>query len=248
MEAFLYSDSPYPIRSDLADANRLVWDHISGAGSWWTAAERVAIAAEVRHARSCGLCVERKGALSPNAVDGRHDSGDSLPDAAVDAVHRIVTDQSRLSEAWVRSLEGEGIHDGHYVELLSIVVFVVNIDAFHEGLGLPLEELPAPRDGAPDGYRPDALAGGEAWVPMLGGGSTAAAESDLYGDLPHAANVLRALSLVPDAVRCLRAIEPAYYIGPPEIVDPTNNAGRAISRRQIELVAARVSALNECFY
>lgn len=31
------------------------------------------IAAEVRHARSCPLCADRKVALSPNAVEGAHD-------------------------------------------------------------------------------------------------------------------------------------------------------------------------------
>ena len=114
MERFLYRDSPFPVRQDIVDVNRRTWERISRAGSWWTAAERVAIAAEVRNAHSCTSCRVRKQGLTPTAVEDRHGSGEGLPEAAVDAVHRIVTDHSRLSEDWVRGLARAGISDGHY--------------------------------------------------------------------------------------------------------------------------------------
>ena len=57
---------------------------------------------------------------------------------------------------------------------------------------------------------------------------------------------MRALSLVPDEVRMLRRLSEAHYLPIEKIPDPTCH--RALDRMQMELVAARVSALNECFY
>jgi hypothetical protein len=59
-------------------------------------------------------------------------------------------------------------------------------------------------------------------------------------------NIMRALSLVPDAARMLRRLSAAHYIREDQIPDPTIR--RILDRSQMELVAARVSALNQCFY
>jgi hypothetical protein len=61
-------------------------------------------------------------------------------------------------------------------------------------------------------------------------------------------NVVRAMSLVPDAVRQLRELSAAQYLPLQQVTDVRAEPGRALSRAQIELVAGRVSALNECFY
>ncbi len=58
--------------------------------------------------------------------------------------------------------------------------------------------------------------------------------------------MIRALSLVPDAVRQLQDLSAAHYLRPAEMIDLTR--GRSIDRAQMELVAGRVSALSECFY
>ena len=70
-------------------------------------------------------------------------------------------------------------------------------------------------------------------------------EADLYsgGFVP---NIMRALSLVPDEARALRRTAGAHYVAVEQIPDPT--VRRALTRPQMELVAARVSAINECFY
>ena len=57
---------------------------------------------------------------------------------------------------------------------------------------------------------------------------------------------MRAMSLVPDAVRDLKSLSAVHYLTPEEVANPA--ARRALSRPQIELLAGRVSALNECFY
>jgi hypothetical protein len=62
-----------------------------------------------------------------------------------------------------------------------------------------------------------------------------------------AGNVLKALSLVPDALRQLQELSAAHYLPLQEMMHFDTKL-RALSRAQIELVAGRVSALNECFY
>jgi len=249
MRAFDYSSAPYEIRPDLPEAYRRTWDWLAGPGSWWTGAERVAIAAASRDARACALCAERKRALSPEAGIGTHaGEGDLLPAEAIDAVHRLVSDPSRLSRGWLEKLVAVGrVSDGHYVELLGIVVSVVSIDAFHRALGLPLEPLPGPRVGDPTGYRPAAAVSGVGWVPMIPAGQAKGCDADIY-PARVAPNVLRAMSLVPDCVRQLRSLATAQYVPLLQVPDPHADPGRAISRMQIELVAARVSAVSECFY
>ncbi len=242
-----YESAPVPVREDLPQAHRDAWAHLAAPGSWWTGAERVALAAEVRAAADCSLCRERRAALSPNAVAGEHAEAGDLPAAAVDAAHRIATDAGRLTKTWFEKTVASGVSPGAYVEIVGIVVTVVSVDAFCRGLGVPPHPLPEPRPGAPTRYVPAGLVEGEAWVAMLPNGPARGAEADLWPGR-RTANVLRALSQVPDEVRNLRRLSAAHYLEPHEIVDPGAEGHRALDRRQIELVAARVSALNECFY
>ena len=54
---------------------------------------------------------------------------------------------------------------------------------------------------------------------------------------------------VPDAVRALGALSRVHYLEAGLVANPVAvMPGRALTRQQIELVAGRVSALNECFY
>ncbi len=227
-----YVSAPVPVCADLPAAHRRGWDHLARPGRWWTGAERVAIATEVRAAAACPLCHERKQALSPNAVTGTHAGPGVLPPAAVEAVHRITTDPGRLSRGWLDGLEADGLSDGHYVELVGVVTTVVSIDSFCRGLGVPLHALPEPEPGEPSRARPDGLVDGGAWVPMTAG---------RFG------NVLRAMSLVPEEVSNLMVLSRAHYLAPEEMADIERGRG-ALDRAQVELVAARVSALRECFY
>ena len=142
MAYFEYSNCPYPIRDDIKKEFGEFWQRLAQSGSWWTGAERVAIALESRVAVSCSFCA------------GEHESDSQLDPAAVDAVHRIITDQTRITRSWVESLPDAGISTEAYVELAGIVVCVFSIDEFHRALGLPLEEMPEVVAGAPSHYRP----------------------------------------------------------------------------------------------
>jgi len=243
--AFEYAGGQDPVRVDLAEAHRATWRHVAAPGTWLRGSERVAIAAETRAARDCALCRARREALSPAAVDGVHDvaaarPGD-LPPPLLDAVHRVTSDPARLSESAYRGLLAEGISPEQYVEALGVAVLVISVDAFQRALGLPLEPLPEPLGGEPSRARPEALVEGQAWVPMQ--------EARRFArelGLPMAANVLRALSLVPAEVHAWRALSDAQYLSSEQML--RFDRVRAIDRSQIELVAGRVSALNECFY
>jgi len=109
VSAFSYEHSPYPVRQDLQQVYRDYWDMLARPGNWWSGAERIAIANEVRNATACVYCASRKQALSPYNFPGQHTHAGELDELAVDAVHRIVTDQARITQAWVDSLEQAGM-------------------------------------------------------------------------------------------------------------------------------------------
>jgi hypothetical protein len=236
-----------PIREDLVLAHRRAWELLAEPGTWWNGRERVAIAAEARAADYCSFCRKRREALSPFSERGTHDevSGEILPAAAIDAIHRIVTDATRLTSGWVDGLADQGVPVTHYVELLSVVVSIRSIDGFHRAMGLTPEPLPQARPGEPSRKRPAAAVEGEAWVPMLPTGRPSGEEADLWG--AQTGNVIRAMSLVPDAVRWLNELGGAQYLDADAMMDFTRARG-PLSRAQTELIAGRVSAMNECFY
>ena len=251
MKHFSYETSPYPIPAKMAEAYRSSWQYIAEAGNWWTGAERVAIAAASRTARGCDLCRECKAALSPYAVDGVHAAAAGpLTDNVVDAVHRITTDAARLTSTWLEQCLDTDFTYGHYVEVVSIVVTTLCIDSFNEALGLELEPLPEPVPGTPSRYLPPGAAVDVAWVPMVRPETLTEPEADIFAGAPHAPNVIRALSLVPDAVRQLYAQSAVQYLdfSSPSMGNFDNTGDLRISRPQIELIASRTSSINDCFY
>ena len=248
MPAFDYSSSADSIRDDLAEAHRAAWAHIAKPGAWLTGAERVAVALETRRARDCALCARRKAALSPFADPELHGPSALLPAPLVDALHRITTDASRLTRKWYEGLAAQGVQDERYVEVLGVAVLAISVDAFHRAVGLALEPLPAPERGEPSRVRPEGIARGEAWVPMIDPDRVGEAERDLFfarGPLRRA-YVIRALTLAPNELRAWIALSGAQYLTPARMT--RLETGRALDRAQMELVAGRVSALNACFY
>jgi hypothetical protein len=241
-----YAAAPVAVREDLAQAHREAWRRLAAAGAWWTGAERVAIAAAARAAARCPLCRERREVLSPGAPGGRHADAGGLPEPAVEAAHRIASDPARLSRGWREGLRAAGLGDAAYVELVGVVATLVGIDAFCRALSLPPHPLPEPLAGEPSRHTPAAARDEGAFVPMLPNRRPSGPEADLW-DTPRTGNVIRALSLVPDEVRMSSLLAQAHYLGVQDLADPALRRG-ALDRPQIELVAARVSARNECFY
>ena len=244
---FVYNTSPFPIREDIPPAYRVYWQALANAGSWWTGAQRVAIAQEVRNASRCGFCSERRQALSPNSVQGQHDSSTELSEFAIDAVHRIITDQTRITQTWVDELAENGLSNEAYVELAGVAVSVFSIDEFNRALGIPLEPLPEPVPGEASHYRPQQAVLGTGFVPMLPPDGDTGNEAGIWPG-QRSANVLRAFTLVPDAFREWLALSNVQYIPVENMANMFKPDGRSIDRMQIELIAGRVSAINQCFY
>jgi hypothetical protein len=249
MSAFSFDNSPYPIRDDLVTAYRDFWDKLAEAGTWWSGEERVAIATEVRQATQCAFCAERKEALSPYNLPGTHSAAvDSPLDVrAIDAVHRIITDQTRITSSWIEDNAANSLPEGKYVELVGIVVCAFSIDEFFRALGLPLEPLPEPVAGTPSWYVPNGLERETAMVAMIRDGQGGPEEGELW-PAGGSAKVVRALSQVPNAVREWTAISDVQYLPLHKVRDPAADTERVLDRMQIELVAGRVSSHNECFY
>jgi hypothetical protein len=265
-----YPGAGVPVRDELRAAHRFIWEYVRAPGNWWTGEQRVAIGAELRAATRCRLCAARKSALSPNAVAGEHDAGSTLPPAVVDIVHRIRTDPGRLSRAWFDSItdptspppwpflatgkgQGGGRQGGGrlpipaYVELVAVVTFITGVDFFCRSLDIDPFPLPEPLPGEPSRHLPASARADTAWVPMIDPQDASGPEADMYPPAPFIPNIVRALSLVPDAVRGLRRLSDAHYLPVAQIGDPTARRPE-LDRLQTELIAARVSALNQCFY
>ena len=81
-----YSAAGIPVRDDLTKTHAELLGHLRAPGAWWTGAERVAIAAESRHALDCagfpeieGLRIEASCTTSPAASPGGGSPGGSDP-------------------------------------------------------------------------------------------------------------------------------------------------------------------------
>lgn len=241
-----YDSAPFPIRADLRDAHERAWRRLARPGRWWTGAERLAIAEEVRHAPQCAYCRAAAEALSPFAVAGSHDTVAALPAPALEAVHRIRNDASRLHEGWYRCLLADGLLEGQYVELIGVLATVIAVDEFRRALGMAPAPLPAPEPGRATQQRPIGAKGGLAWVATLAPEDVGPDDPDLYAGLAGV-NIHRALSLVPEEVIGFFDLDTVQYL-PDAALRDFGREYRSLSHAQIELLAARVSALNQCVY
>ena len=170
-----------------------------------------------------------------------------LPEAAVRAVQKLIVDNANLSREWCdETCAADGMSDAHYIELLGVVVHVFSIDELHRALDIPLEPLPSPIAGAPSRRRPSGARRVAGWLPITPPDALDPEDADLYDNAPIAANVLTALSLVPGNLPWLADLSHAHYLAYAEMRE--TGKLREISRAQQELIASRVSVLNECFY
>ncbi len=249
-----YRDAPFQVRADLVEAHNIAWSRIARPGAWFDGATRLAIAAESRKALHCSLCQRRKAALSPYGIEGKHDSLGVLPERIVEQVHRIVTDPGRLTRAWFDQVMKSGTPDTEYVEIVGVTVTTVSIDTFCRAIGVPVNPLPALVSGEPHRRRPrTAHQRGEAWVPLIHPkdleGPLDTPEEKVLADYWRGtlANIRRALSLVPESLAAGSCWRRYQYL-PGRWMRDFSREFRAITHAQIEMIAGRVSVLNQCFY
>ncbi|MBT6312762.1 MAG: hypothetical protein HOJ21_06110 [Alphaproteobacteria bacterium] len=246
MSTDLYPEAKTPIRDDILQHHARALQHIAAPGAWFSGTERVAIAAETRLALECPFCQTRKDALSPNAVSGDHTHGGVLSETLVEVIHRITTDPARLSRSWYEGILAAGLADAAYVEAVSVVIHTISLDTFARGIGLAPRPLPKATDGAPSGYRPASARHTGAYVPVIPPGDEFGDEADIYDGM-IGANVQQALTLVPDEQRSWFKLVSAQYLASAQMRD-FDQEPRAITHAQMEFLAGRISALNQCLY
>ena len=206
------------IRADLIDAMQREWVRLGRPGTWWSAGERVAIAAAARRAQA-----------------GTHDESSAVPqppvgNVATEAARRLAVAAATTTRDVVAGQPAGGLEHPPYVELVGVVSRVAAVDATHRALGFELESLPDPAPGRATRTPPPAQAtAGKAYVPMVGG-----------------ASIVGALSLVPSEMEAQRDIHGPLYLSYEDMALHDYQGG--LHRTQMELVAARTSAINECFY
>ena len=224
MPIFDYALQGHDVPDVIAEAHRAAWARMAGPGSWWTGPQRVEIGRLAREAR-----MQRND--PPWLRDQIPALSECLPERAADVVRRVAADVHSIDKAWAMACV-EDLGDAAYVEICAVTVCVTAIDAFAEALGVPLEELPEALSGTPDGLRPEGLSEVGAFVALTE---------------PFAGpNVARALSLAPnDNMAFFGLVGSMYAMADFQELIWTD---RPLSRPQVELVAARVSAINECFY
>ena len=250
MSRLSFDGAPLPVRDDIAEALPQVWARIGEPGTWLTARERVAVAAESRNARFCRLCAERKDALSPYAVRGEHDSLGDLPDDKVELIHKMMTDPGRIAGHWYEALAGGGLPETEYVEIVGTVACTVGVDTFCRGIGMAPPDLPEPQDGKPsrEAVGEENLNRDLAFAPTLDPFVEGPLQKEFFpGGPPSAAHIRRALSSVPDSQRQFWQMATVLYMNGLQMRDFSTEY-RAITHAQIELVAGRVSAINQCVY
>jgi hypothetical protein len=220
------------VRSDLVDAHRQAWDALARPGTWWTGHQRLELAATARAAMTVDSPLPPWTA--PSTVDGFL-AGDLLaPAGAHDAMYRVAAHAGTLSESWYDHV-CEEFGDLAYVEVVAIACTVAAVVAFRRAVGLTPWDLPRPVDGEPSRFvPPDLVRAGLNWVRVTSPADEVAA-------------VVQAFSSVPAEHQRLWSLADAQYIPNLEMVDPHWTRG-TLSRSQMELVAARVSQLRECFY
>jgi hypothetical protein len=152
-----------------------------------------------------------------------------LPAAASDAATLLARAPATTTEAWVTEVVA-GIGEREYVELVGVVARLVAVGTFFRLLGLDPPALLDPVEGKPsDEAIPDSARRNRTWVRMV---------------TPLAPLVLGA---VPSTEAAVNALCDQLYMDPSHIGDAGFGRG-ALDRPRMELVAASVSQVNECFY
>ena len=149
--------------------------------------------------------------------------------AMLEAARTFAADPAAPRADWVASLAQRGVDAASYVEILSLVARLSAIDTLLFGLGQPERPLPDVQPGAPTGaIDPTARIDG-GFAPTVG-----------------AAFPTTALTMLTGEQDTMFDLHGALYLSIEEMADL--GVVKDLDRRQMELVAARTSLLNDCFF
>lgn len=241
----IYSDSEYPIREAIVRAHADTLASYSAPGTWWSGAQRSAIVAEARAARCAAGLQEPSENGEANAVHA------DLPEAARRVARQVAVSSNDLDRTFFDQALSDGLRDTEYLETVGIVACVSGMDVFARGIGVPPQKLAPPASGEPSRKRPESARAEGAWPETVPGGRRGGQDAiAAYGSnaVEAAPFIYRALSLVPADARALIQLAVAQYLEIENFMNLDFTYEPDISRAQVELLAARVSAINQCFY
>jgi len=235
-----YDDSKYPVREDISAIHARQFEQLGSPGTWGTAALRVAIVNEARQAGYEAGVLEEPD--DPGAIPEVN-----LSEVARRVVHRLAVTPKDMNQDFYNEAIEEGLTDVEYVEILGLIARFTCFDVFARGIGVSLRPLPEPQSGAPSRERPETAKIENAWVPTIPnppeGGEIA---KELFG--PWKPYIMRGLSLVPDEFKAHSDLEEVQYMPAAHFMEFDYQHHEGLTRPQAEIVAGRISAINECFY
>ena len=235
-----YADSKYPVREDVAELHAEQFNRLGAPGTWGTAAQRIAIVNEARKAGYEAGVVEK-----PDNAGAEPDV--PLPEVVKRVVHRMALAPKDMNQNFYNDAISDGLADVEYVEILGLLARFTCFDVFARGIGVPLRPMPEPQSGEPSQERPAEAVQEKAWVPTIPAGPDGGEFGlALFG--PWQPYIMRGISLVPDEYRQHHALEEVQYMPSKNFMEFDYQHHEGLSRPQAEIVASRVSVLNECFY
>lgn len=235
----LFADALVTVGSDIESLLEDEIRDIARAGTWLTAEERLAVVEGAREARA-------EARLQARVPHTGTPPRDLLPGSAFALIERLANTPRQLTRDDYQQARAAGMSDGEYLEIVSLVSRIVNIDVLARGIGSVPPTLHDPVDGEPTYDEPRTVAEG-AWLPTVPAGRTADAAA-AYGSEAPQPFIYRALSGVPaEARRCIAGGD-VLYLPLDKFMDFNYSHHPGLNRVQVEIVAARVSALNDCFY
>lgn len=163
------------------------------------------------------------------ATAARGDEGTGVDQRLLDLAGHLSQDPGTVFESEVRRAADE-VGDAPTVETIAIVSLLAAVDGMHDALGAVREPLPEPRPGGKTAEITEGLKRRRTHVPMP------------QGAIPVA------LDLVPAEGRMRIALSAPIYMPDDEMVHPDWRREPGLVRPQMEVVAARTSWHNDCFY
>lgn len=226
----MYETSPWPVRPELTAAHTAWLDHVAAPGTWWTGAQRVAFVAALWAALDDP---DPRPPWEPPTVP----AGSPLPDAAHAVAVRLARHAATTTERWAASII-DALDGGApaFVELVALAAQACAVGTFGPALGIDRPPLHPPSPGDPGRTAPEVVDATMNWVPVTPPADTRPP-------------VVQAFSAVPAEYAATWALAAVQYM-PLEEMEQLDwrRPGSPLHRRQLELVAARLSLARECFY
>jgi hypothetical protein len=163
------------------------------------------------------------------AQAGQEVASGGLPDVIIEAASKIAIDAHTIEQGWVEQCFDRGLTPLQMVELTAIVAQLSTIDTYTIGIGEALRELPEPLPGDPGREEVKGAKLTRGWYPTRG-----------------VAGAPNCFSAVAAENKALHEIHEAMYLDMQEMADVS--IVKSLHRSQIELLAARTSNYNDCFY